>query len=634
MRKLIFVLVVILYPFFANAASGDTTWVQTFSDIQLNHYGNFDTLVQFPDGSKSYRKVLMTVTLGKYQCPGSPQYCGDWDYTFDTYLMTKAGDSVELGRLITPYANVSYARFPWTWKERYEFDVTDYYPLLKDTGTIRIGYSGYSWGFTADIKFAFIEGTPTRNVVGVNRLWHGYFGFGGTTPIDNSIVQLTKTPPTGTQAAEMKFIVSGHGSDGSGCSEFCKKYYQVKLNGTQIDQQDIWRDNCGANHLYPQSGTWIYDRGNWCPGDKVYTRNHKLNGVTAGTNYDIDVDFETYSGSGGAGYGIDASVVYYGAMNHALDASLEDIISPNIHEMYYRQNSISDRPRVVIRNTGSTTVSSVKFEYGVTGANTYSYTWNGSLAPLDTTTVSLAELFDLRTVKDTNTFFVKIVQVNGNTDEDASNNSLQSRFVAAPAWSRQILITFKTNNIPNETNWKIYDALGNQVAHRDGALANKVYQDTVSFGPGAYRLVVTDDGCDGLSFWNNSAAGSGTMSIRILGTATALPMKGYFSGDFGCGFTQWFSYSWPTSIPQQPVTKQLALYPNPAGNTARLVVESPDVIGKVIITDMLGKTVSIISTNVSEIDLNTENLVNGVYTVSYISDNAKTKLQTKLVITK
>jgi hypothetical protein len=386
--------------------------------------------------------------------------------------------------------------------------------------------------------------------------------------------------------------------------------------------------------LYPQSGTWIYDRGNWCPGDKVYPKNHKLSGINAGTNYDIDVDFETYSGSGGAGYGIDASVVYYGAMNHVLDASIEDVVSPNIHEMYYRKNAISDRPQVVIRNTGSNTITSVKFDYGVNGDTNYSYTWNGSLAPLDTTTVSLAELFDLRAVKDTNTFIVKITQVNGNTDEDASNNTLQSRFVAAPAWSRQILVTFRTNNIANETDWKIYDALGNMVAHRDGSLANKVYQDTVTFGPGAYKLVVSDAGCDGLNFWNNSAAGSGTMSIRILGTATSLPMQGYLGGDFGCGFTQWFSYSFPTSIPQPSVTKQLGLYPNPTSNTARLIVETPDVIGKVIITDMLGKVVSTIATNVSEIDLNTENLVNGVYTVTYTSDNAKTKLQTKLVITK
>ena len=32
----------------------------------------------------------------------------------------------------------------------------------------------------------------------------------------------------------------------------------------------------GEVALYPQGGTWVYDRANWCPGDKATTRNHEL----------------------------------------------------------------------------------------------------------------------------------------------------------------------------------------------------------------------------------------------------------------------------------------------------------------------------------------------------------------------
>jgi hypothetical protein len=637
MKKLLFILAVIVFPVIAEAANGDTTWVQTFNDKWLDHYGNFDTLVQFPDGSKSYRKIIMTVTLGKYQCPGNPQYCGDWDYTFDTYLMKSNGDSIELGRLITPYANASYARTPWTWKERYEFDVTDYYPLLKDSGTVRVGYSGYSWGFTVNIQFAFIEGTPARNVVGVDRLWHGYFGFGGASSIDTKITQFTKTPPTGTQSAEMKFIISGHGSDNNYCSEFCKKYYQVKLNSTQIDQQDIWRADCGFNHLYPQSGTWVYDRGNWCPGDIVFTKNHKLAGVAAGTNYDIDVDFETYSGNGGAGYGIDAAVVYYGGYNHNLDASLEDIISPNIHEKHFKKNPISDNPQVVVKNTGSATVTSIKFEYGINGNMSNTHTWSGSLAALDTMTITFPELYDLRTVKDSNnTFAVKITQVNGVTDEDNTNNNLQSRFVTAPVWPKRVLITFKTNNLANETNWKIFDAMNNIVAQRDGPVANTVYIDSVTFGPGSYRLVVSDAGCDGLSFWANSGAGSGMLTVRPFGVIQFLPLQGYFGGDFGCGFTQAFTFSWPTSVETEEAAKsEMKVFPNPANNTVHLSIASTSTIdGYITITDLLGKTVMQMKCTSYEQDINTENLTSGVYMLSYKASNAPVKMQTKLIIAK
>ena len=162
MKRLLALLPAILLAAFVSAAPGDTTKVQSFAGLQMDHYGAFDTTVEFPDGSVAYRKILMNFTLGKYQCPGNPppQYCGDWDYDVHMFIMTKTGDTLEIGRFITPYANASYARTPWTWKQRYVFDVTDFYNQLKDSATVRIFYSGYSWGFTADVRFDMIEGTP------------------------------------------------------------------------------------------------------------------------------------------------------------------------------------------------------------------------------------------------------------------------------------------------------------------------------------------------------------------------------------------------------------------------------------------------------------------------------------------
>src|SRR5690606_24951043 len=126
----------------------------------------------------------MVFTLGKYICPPNEQYCSDWDYTVQTKLMTPGGDTVELGRLITPYANSM--RMTANWKGVYQFDVTDFYPLLQNSNTVRVHYSGYSGGFTADVKFAFIEGTPERNVVGIKPLWKGGFNYGhGSTPIND-----------------------------------------------------------------------------------------------------------------------------------------------------------------------------------------------------------------------------------------------------------------------------------------------------------------------------------------------------------------------------------------------------------------------------------------------------------------
>src|SRR5690606_19318716 len=120
----------------------------------------------------------------------------------------------------------------------YVFDVSDYYPLLKDSATIRIHYSGYSGGFTANLKFRFIEGTPQRDVVGITSLWNGSFSYGhGNTPINTALGNVSLTAPAGTVSAEAKFTITGHGADMQGCAEFCPNTYAMNLNNSALVTQ-------------------------------------------------------------------------------------------------------------------------------------------------------------------------------------------------------------------------------------------------------------------------------------------------------------------------------------------------------------------------------------------------------------
>jgi len=644
-RLLLFAFLLIGIGFSSRAAVGDTTWVQAHSDVQFTHYGDFDTIAVFPNNTSTttYRKVYMIFTLGKYQCPGNPQYCGDWDYTVNTYLMTKGGDTVQLGRLITPYANVSYARFPWTWKEHYVFDVTDFYPLMKDSATVRVSYSGYSWGFNGDIKFAFIEGTPARNVLGVNRLWHGYFAFGKTSdPIENHMVAMNENAPANTAYANLRFNVTGHGSDGTGCGEFCKKYYQVKLNGSQIAQTDIWRDDCGKNHLYPQSGTWIYERANWCPGDLVHTNIHPLAGITGGTNYSVDVDFEPYTDNGSAGYDVDGTVIYYGSYNHTVDADLTDIVSPNDHEMHFRENPTNSKPVIMVRNTGSTPITSLTIGYSVNDIATLQYDWQGTIQPSDEVTITLPETWDLRTATgNSNKFKASIIAVNGAADEDANNNTLQSYFTAAPQWPSTIIINMTTNkgqvNGISENSWKIVDGQGNTVAQRTNCNIQTLYKDTVNLGPGSYTLMVDDQGCDGLSWWGNSStAGVGNFMVRKTTSVIPLVLSGYFGGDFGCGFNQAFNVVWPTEVVNvNAQNAAMEVYPNPATNVVNISFTGmSQVNGTVKILDAVGRVVVNVPCSSYNTQINTANLTNGVYHVIFVGNDGGDKMHTRLVINK
>ncbi|BAV08351.1 hypothetical protein FLA_4387 [Filimonas lacunae] len=532
------------------AAPGDTTWIQAHNNTQLDYYNDFDVNVIFPNGNTSYRKIIMEFTLGKYQCGTTEQYCGDWDYTVQNYLMTPT-DTFELSRLITPYANASYPRTPWSWKQRYYFDVTDFYPVLKNNAAIRLSYHNYSGGFTGSIRFAFIEGTPPRNVTGIKRLWSGAFAYGKAgDPIENHFAAQNVTVPAGTQQAAIKFTVTGHGSDENYCSEFCSKYYDVYAANNLLARKYIWKDNCGSNDLYPQSGTWVYNRANWCPGELIYPNIHPITVATPGSILPIDINFQSYSGNGGASYITETGLFFYGAYNYTTDASLERVVAPSDYEGDFRANPICSNPVVVIRNNGSATINSIIIEYGVENypltTDTIS---NLTLTSLQDTTLTLQTLQALQTIAGGNTskFVAHIIKVNGATDGYAINNTIQSAFVTTPDWPEQFKVVLKTNSKATETNWRIENSFGTVIAARSPVAANTTYTDEIkNLADGCYKLVVTDNGCDGLYWWANTSAGKGYLYAAnsagsYLPLTNGLPAyPATLAADFGCGYTQYF----------------------------------------------------------------------------------------------
>ncbi len=117
--------------------------------------------------------------------------------------------------MITPYANTTFRFFPWTWKQSYYYDVTDFYPVLKkcsdDQGIL---FRLLRRFYPSTIKFHFIEGTPPRNVVKISKLWHGGFAYGNAgDPIETKVAAKTEIFPANAVSAETKVIITGHGGD-------------------------------------------------------------------------------------------------------------------------------------------------------------------------------------------------------------------------------------------------------------------------------------------------------------------------------------------------------------------------------------------------------------------------------------
>lgn len=641
----------------AKAAPGDTTWVQG-TIAQLGYYGNYDSVVAFPHSGTTYRSILMIFTLGKYVCPGSATYCGDWDYTVQNYLITPGGQKLELGRLITPYANAAAPRTPFTWTQHYVFDVTDYALLLHDTAKLSTLYSGYSGGFTADIKFVFIEGVPDREVTGIKKLWGGSYGYGGSPDINIHFPPVLDTAPAFTRSGELKMTVTGHGSDNNGCSEFCKHNYNVTLNTATIDSYTLWRSNCPMNELYPQSGTWLLERGNWCPGALVYSQHHKLPGIFAGVSSSIGLLFDPYTGSGGASYTVEGTVFYYGGMKKMLDASLDQIVAPTNDENHFRENPICGSPIVHVKNRGTSTINSLQFTYGLKDSLMQTATWTGVLKTFEETDVVLPAVSQFSHISGATgnyTFTASITKVNGSVDADNTNNTLNTAFVPSPLWPSAFKIAFKANNQPitsgstnSETNWQIFDMNNNVVAQRTDAKINTLYTDTVSLPTGCYKLVITDGSCDGLHWWvydNDPSIGvnAGSFFVRKLSRRdTNIEMNGYnysgtYNNDFGCGFTQYFTTKSAVTgvIDLSSEEVELAAYPNPAQGVVNVDIAGIDnVKGVIHIIDGLGRVVSVSPCSSAHQQINVGTLANGVYTILFINETSGNKLQTRLLIAK
>ncbi len=578
MRSNLYLLLVLLAGVLArpaHAAPGDTTRVTVVTDMRIPRYGAYDTLANLPHGGGPYRKILLHYVLGRYGCGGA-QYCGSWDYTTRVLLHPPFSDSLELARIITPYASDWLtAGTPGPGRRHdYVTDVTDYAEqLTQGPRRLQYFYDGYSWGFTVSLYFEFIEGTPAHDVLRVQKIYDGWLPFGKTAePIENRLTPQLAYVPGGPpiDRVELKSLISGHGSDGNQCAEFCAKYYDVFANQQYVGRQQLWRDDCGRNPVSPQTGTWVYDRANWCPGQGVQPLRHNLTPWAApGASLEINLDMDPYTAPSQAntgGYIWHTQLIQYGPPAFAAaDADLREVVSPTLDPNYARDNPACAGARVVLRNGGAAPLMSVGFRYRAGGGAWLTHQWTGNLAFQRDTTVALPLPATALLSGTGGQFTVVAETANGASDPNHFNDTLRSRYAATVALPAAFRVTFSTNGAAvggfNETEWRLLDETGAVVRQRVRLANRTTYLDTLQLAPGCYTFQVTDAGCDGFAWWANPGAGSGV--LRFLRPTTGQAVRS-ISGDFGCETTLRFRVAAPTGVADAlEAATLLDIYPNP-----------------------------------------------------------------------
>jgi hypothetical protein len=664
----------LLFSAFSLQAS-DTIHVRVHDKVDMVWFESYDREGVFPSEDQSFHKIWMVATLG---CASGG--CSDWDYTVNFHLLHEAGlDSVisdidtlsggeldtiwsvnpireefEIGRLITPYggfmANGTQG-FNNNWTHSYRYDITDFAHMLRDTTTIRAFYAGWSAGFSITLDFYFIEGTPPREVLEVKNIVHGSHNYDDAETYNEvRTPAVSHTTPSGTVQSKLRYLPSGHGFDNNVfCAEFCPRQYFLSIDGNQVGSGLIWKDDCGQNPLYPQGGTWVYDRANWCPGESVPLHEFELGDMLSpGAEHSFNLELEDYNWSGDQtpSYITSYQVVYYGDWNIGRDAELLEIIAPSQHEDHLRMNPICGSPIVKVRNIGGEDLSEITFEYGFPGGSICTYTWNGQLSYSEEATIELPAPLWNTMDEDRPKFFVRIIEVDGQPDEVEYNNELRSAIDIPTTMPETFVINFNTHSRFDDFTYGIYREDGSKVFERVPSASSSLFSDTINLDIGCYYFRVWDDQGFGLANWPTGQGNGSIQFRRSIGnfwtTIRSIPP------DFGSESTLHFTVGY--ELPEEPMRSEcgalvtqagelfpgekpeITIFPNPATTSTLIKSSADDPIVEISVTGTRGELV-LRKGNISsdQFNLDTSPLRPGIYFVK-ISSHKQTVLKKLIVI--
>ncbi|MBS3915193.1 MAG: T9SS type A sorting domain-containing protein [Bacteroidetes bacterium] len=546
--------------------SHNSVLIQTNPAIGHTEYSEWAV---FPSAGKSWSKMYIELTM---KCPPG-MTCGEWDYLNYIFIGKRHGKTKdtlnwEIARFITAYG----LQFNNTWKHTWRFDITDFASLFHDSIEIWHQHTGYEAkngrGWLIDIDFTMIEGPVSKRVVNVQQILRKSVGYGNDSLFDARMNEDTFKVGNFTTSVRYKILQTGHGNDGKdGCGEFCAKKRYIQFDGKTIDTSLVWRDDCGANAVYPQAGTWIYDRANWCPGADVKEYNLDIP-VDPGSVHRLDMDMESYSGGGN--YMTTLYLLELADANFSTDASLEEIIKPSDELQYLRINPSCGAPLIKIRNNGADVLHDLHLEYGWKGYQLNRFHWTGNLKYNQTAEVELPALSGEAPAG--TPFVVHIIWTNNRQDQNANNDRIQSiPMLKVPQHNGNFVVILRTNNAATENYYTLKKADGTLIKQRGNLVNNTLYRDTFNLPDGCYFLNLMDDGVpppayalneDGLGWWANNYDGTGLFQLRN-GSGNTLIKN--FPVDFGTGI--WYQFQVGPGAISQAAQANLRVYPNPAENT-------------------------------------------------------------------
>ncbi|ESP90745.1 peptide-N-glycosidase F-related protein [Pseudoalteromonas luteoviolacea] len=477
------------------------------------------------------------------------QGCSDWDYTV-RFEWHQGDTRYEMGRLITPYAGYMQRGmhgFDRSWRRTYYFDVSHLAPVLNGEGTFNVHYGG--WGakksaFGVSAKLISQPGFYNRQVKRVIPLYEsGSEGWPYKTAQDfaNLLPAKTVTFEAGEKHAEIKMIVSAHGHalsydnpEGKAelCGEWCDRYFTLSQDSELVVKQNLWRDTCDQSATFPQGGTYLFSRANWCPGEAITPFSFSVS--TDNQDSLFDLDWQAYSwqpsqyGKDAPRYIVSALLVTYGDYDLKEDIALKRVLKPNA-AMPDRFSMSCGEIEVEVENLGNSDIDELWFDYGVEGQKVQQYYWQGELPAGETKQINFATAYMGRFAANGSEL---TVAVRSAADQQGVNNAQTVKMKAPIALDKSAVLHLLSGKQGAETSVSIVDRDQNTVKHWPTFSNTAWHALPLDVPAGCYTLKINDSEHDGLAFpFFNQRKGKGEIKLHHSGEVDAHVTQ--LEADFG-----------------------------------------------------------------------------------------------------
>ena len=337
----------------------------------------------------------------------------------------------------------------------------------------------------------YIEGTPVRNIISVKSIYkqgsYKYEHLALDSVLKPQDIILNKD----AYGYMLRARISGHGHNGPrNCCEWDSKTHTYFNNGEVLFRWNVWK-NCGSNPIYPQGGTWQFDRAGWCPGTPVDTYDFELTDkVNRGDTINLDYGIEMFQDNGekNGNYLMSHQLFTYGKPNFKTDACIVDIVAPTTKDEYSRLNPICANPHIIIQNTGSHPLKKLTITYGLKSGKKMKYIWHGDLKFLEKAHVILPNI-DWKKLKTDPNFVVNI-----QNDAYLHNNYMTSRVVMPMILPKSIYVNITAQGIgrAKDNGFTLTDSKGNILLDKQEFEDCEEYSQPIELTKGCYELRVFD----------------------------------------------------------------------------------------------------------------------------------------------